>query len=839
MAPAETPQEKPEEAPPNTTTATTTTATTSPRKRRRRAPTTGAADDCFACQDRHRKCDRKRPYCTQCLEYGKDCSGYKTALTWNIGVASRGKLRGLSLPIAKSKKVDPDPDAKPTKKRSTSNPSKGTGPTPSQWPLQNPPPTERVPSFTGPVASPTDVVMMDGASGTSPMLPPSNLTWPRSLQRSHHSTTRQLKRVRSQSLRPLDVPTYRATRAHGLEGMPMSAHALGGYADPSFGITVESSPTASSFAGFEPGYEKFHNSSTTSVALSESPAQGNFFTGSESFGLPRDNMSSSLSSDSTSRSSRDYNTGTVGGDESGFLADPIVAHTLDNIISSHHPAIHDIVLSDFSNDFTCSPVNASFRLQNSHQPVDLVPDDVGAHSPSTISRSLPALPIEKNLDIEYLFQNFTKFICPVIVALDGPSNLYKSHITRLAIESGMLLHAIAALSLIHIQQQRRSDNHTLVTKSRNIVPAGELSSMEEVRYSLRALSDRLRDPIKIIDDSTIATLLILGLYQIYSIGVNKFKAQLAVVKKMMAFRPTGGDDLNNKKAVSWLTLTFTWLESMTDHDHGNVIEDAGIHGDQENLTGCDPRLFRMIMRLGRLNFLARTIEFEKSTVEIDSLPPAAESPHEYYSMPYSSTSEQSTPFVSLPTRYKSKTRSQQFWHEFHFLRARIEAFQPTPSPSSSSFSLHVSEFFRSTALIYLARFSRQTQISTWVKQAICHINMIDTDIWLSWPLWKGARIPGAGARVEVARKRSGRFFPTECVYVLERLYRDDEEPSINPRKEDGIMHIATNNTPILLSPQPVNPTWGFDPEAGHRFFSWKKDAHHGDVGMGRGALMVI
>lgn len=179
----------------------------------------------------------------------------------------------------------------------------------------------------------------------------------------------------------------------------MSAHALGGYADPSFGITVESSPTASSFAGYEPGYEEFHNSNT-SVTLSESPAQGNFFTGSELFGLPRDNMSSSLSSDSTSRSSRDYNTGAAGGDESGFLADPIVAHTLDNIISSHHPAIHDIVLSDFSNDFNCPPVDASFRFPNHHQPVDLVPDDVGAHSPSTISRALPALPIERSLDID-------------------------------------------------------------------------------------------------------------------------------------------------------------------------------------------------------------------------------------------------------------------------------------------------------------------------------------------------------------------------------------------------------------------------------------------------------
>ncbi|CRK22131.1 hypothetical protein BN1723_012585, partial [Verticillium longisporum] len=75
------------------------------RKRRRRAPAGGATDDCFTCSKRNVKCDRRRPYCSQCLEIGNDCSGYKTQLTWGVGVASRGKLRGLSLPIAKAPPV--------------------------------------------------------------------------------------------------------------------------------------------------------------------------------------------------------------------------------------------------------------------------------------------------------------------------------------------------------------------------------------------------------------------------------------------------------------------------------------------------------------------------------------------------------------------------------------------------------------------------------------------------------------------------------------------------------------------------------------------------------------
>src|SRR5271156_2969214 len=89
----------------------------SPRKRRRRAPTTGAADDCFTCASKSVQCDRRRPYCSKCLDNGKDCAGYKTALTWGVGVASRGKLRGLSLPIAGGQKVGPPEGKGPSKKR--------------------------------------------------------------------------------------------------------------------------------------------------------------------------------------------------------------------------------------------------------------------------------------------------------------------------------------------------------------------------------------------------------------------------------------------------------------------------------------------------------------------------------------------------------------------------------------------------------------------------------------------------------------------------------------------------------------------------------------------------
>lgn len=94
------------------------------RKRRRRAPASGASDDCFTCNKRNTKCDRRRPYCSQCLEIGKECSGYKTQLTWGVGVASRGKLRGLSLPVARSAPAHRSPPPPTSRPRSTSTVAK-------------------------------------------------------------------------------------------------------------------------------------------------------------------------------------------------------------------------------------------------------------------------------------------------------------------------------------------------------------------------------------------------------------------------------------------------------------------------------------------------------------------------------------------------------------------------------------------------------------------------------------------------------------------------------------------------------------------------------------------
>lgn len=823
MAKTEAQAEKPDGGPEH--------AASSPRKRRRRAPASGAADDCFACQERQRKCDRKRPYCSQCLDHGKDCSGYKTALTWNVGVASRGKLRGLSLPIAKSKKVEQDPEPKPTKKRSASgemvdphSPRHESQQTRTSQPFNS--------GVNDAGTTRYSFISMDPASSTaSPMLPPPNLVWPQPLPSHDGSATRHHKRVRRHSLRPLQVPAYQTAR--GLGGLPMSAHALGGYADHDFGASVECSPTASSFAGFEPSYKDF---ACTPITIN--PFQGNFFTGDETVGWPRDNMSSSLSSD---QSSGEYP------DDEAFLADPIVANTLDEILSAQHTLNnHDLAVGDFANQNCLA--NAKYRGQTPSTGL-LVADDCGAHPSLTLSRSLPSLAIGKTPGLQVLIDYYDKVISPVIVAFDGPSNPYRSHILRLAVESETLQHAIAALSASNLRQRRAyntSANHqsrqSIATSSHdqsvrkssvayNLMDMGRDQrshyssnepSLEELYHkaaSIKALNEQLTDPMRRMDDSALATLLILCLYHICDTGVGKFKTQFAGVKKLLGLR--GGTSGNNSKASNWLTIMFTWFDAMTatvnDRDGQFPADgiDASISDGEEwaleNLAGCDGRLFKIISKLGRLNLLS-----QNSPVQEASPGPAAPaklqptlSPgpktQDYYSINYKRFEGNGWSRPSHPEQEDATGQTDsraQFWREWREIRQQLHDWQLKPSPPPRSDSdtvkgdrvdlMHISESFRYSALLYTERLtyshlaSAHPNLQHLVTQTLYHIANVKSDVFLLWPLFiTGAECVSEQGRSLIRQrcldiqKDSGFFNNISCLDLLEKAWRGDDNDDDN------------------------------------------------------------
>ncbi|KAJ6119587.1 Protein of unknown function DUF3468 [Penicillium sp. IBT 18751x] len=108
------------------------------RKRRKRTVVSGAPDDCFTCSKRGARCDRRRPYCSQCLELGRECSGYKTTLTWGVGVASRGKLRGQKLPVMDEGLADSSKKASHAQQRSPPS-SQGQAQSSSQRTSTTPP----------------------------------------------------------------------------------------------------------------------------------------------------------------------------------------------------------------------------------------------------------------------------------------------------------------------------------------------------------------------------------------------------------------------------------------------------------------------------------------------------------------------------------------------------------------------------------------------------------------------------------------------------------------------------------------------------------------------------
>ncbi|KAF2194825.1 hypothetical protein K469DRAFT_136061 [Zopfia rhizophila CBS 207.26] len=59
---------------------------------------TRSRNGCWTCKRRRRKCDEKRPVCTQCAEKNLECAGYDQRLVWGVGIASRGYNAGAQKP---------------------------------------------------------------------------------------------------------------------------------------------------------------------------------------------------------------------------------------------------------------------------------------------------------------------------------------------------------------------------------------------------------------------------------------------------------------------------------------------------------------------------------------------------------------------------------------------------------------------------------------------------------------------------------------------------------------------------------------------------------------------
>lgn len=827
----------------------------SPRKRRRRAPTTGAADDCFACQDRQTKCDRRRPYCAQCLDQGKDCSGYKTQLTWGVGVASRGKLRGLSLPIPKSKRAAQSIDEEDDKKANGPKKLAKLGPTrrasDSLEGAQLRSPTSATTTGSTGTSTTYNFVNMDpnsSASTTSPspMLPPPSFEWraPSSLSLGRDSQKAR-KRPRRHTLQPLSVPTMHPTRDYGV--MPMTASVIGGYGHHDFGLSSQISPMVPSFTGYgivSPTYKDF-----SSQSMVQSPCESNFFTSHETLAWPRDNMSTSLGSNHSNQDYRPQDT---------FYTDLMAtANPTDSMLPTQQTfPPHDLGVTSAS-DTTSLTAGSKYPVYTS-QSSAVIADDVGDHSSSIVPRLLPSLSIGNTPKLQYLIDYYDKVISPVIVAFDGPTNPYRSHILSLAVESETLQHAIAALSASNLRMRRghnplstnRSSQslspsshdhsvrkssiaHSLMDAAIDRLPQTSVSepSHEELYHkgaAIKALNEQLADPLRRKDDSILATLLILCLYHICDTGVAKFKTQFAGVKKILALR--GGTKGDNSKATNWLTIMFTWFDAMTasvnDRESqldGDDLDMSSLNGDEwalENLAGCDGRLFKLIAKLGRLNLLSQNKPVSgcprsSPTAKVQQLPSPVTKNQDYYSMNYNRFDGNGWSAMVEEEPAEADTRAQ-FWKEWSEIRGKLQEWQLdgtiTPPPEGDRRDIyHISESFRYSALLYTERLgyphlpSAHPNFQNLVTQALFHISNVQSDVFLLWPLFiTGTECVSEQGRYLIRercldiQKDSGFFNNISGLELLEKIWRDDEtNDEQTPRLSASGLPIASNEFSMM------------------------------------------
>lgn len=793
------------------------------RKRRKRAPAAGAATDCFTCTTRNVKCDRRRPYCSQCLEDAKDCSGYKTQLTWGNGVASRGKLRGLSLPVAGTAQVG-TPQSPPKNKRRQSqvHPSQ-----PAQRPrasISSQDPAHIAPAF---VLSPESAGSNAAFQVERPLLSPSvpapysTATWVPSIPTSPLGPDALKTEDAFAYSNPLPIPLASPLEAYHFSHRPNQHIGYGANDQPSPlsypGPSEDSIYFGPVMSHTSSGVPNSASSYSTSSAYSTShdplyPVQTQYSV----FGRQSDPYGSSAS----------YGLGlpsqilNMGADK----AEDLQANEADEEIPRFGPGF----------DESCAIVedDSSVALHHFSREYRL-----------SLSPLAGMGAIGKTPRMQYLINYYAEVISPVIVAFDGPSNPYRTNILELAARSETLQHAIAALSASNLRQRRetgalstgktdparRSSMAHLSLTNESWHNPGLLTPQEQAREeslhkgaAISSLNRQLADPIHRKDDSILATLLMLCLFHICDTGIAKFQTQFAGVKKLLGLRK---DDLRlDSRDTNWITRLFTWFDAMTATVNDREGQIQGVYLDMsafsdeewalENLVGCDAQLFKTIAQLGRLNVLGQGKAVSQNPAVVCRPLPSMSPINDYSNFDgngWMRMVEDETLFsAKTDTRNHSSPQEQhtQFWREWREIRHALQMWQldtslfdatsvaaPYLTVDQRVDLANISESFRYSALLYTERLanpkvpSTDERIRSWVQQCLRYIKAVKSDVYLLWPLF----ITGSECVAEVDRsvirercldiqKDSGFLNNQSCLELLERVWRRyDEDHAVSPR----------------------------------------------------------
>ncbi|KAK3713801.1 hypothetical protein LTR37_008287 [Vermiconidia calcicola] len=825
------------------------TVSPTPRKRRRRTGTGGAADDCFACRNRGATCDRKRPYCTQCIDLGRECSGYKTTLTWGVGVASRGKLRGLSCPIANknadgsdvspvereakrrksstSKVKNEDIAIKTEHKRSTSE--------------QMPPPA---PTSTR-TLKPLQAYVPPAASSTTPQSP---IGWHTP---SYHDyvQARESKGMRLPSLGETQLHRLETTLLPPLNALPEphSGRSVSSYAETEFYSPLEM-PRGS-------GSSVFQGSLPLSVSV---PLLNQALTA----GAKEDLSSNSSSSDSHTfaepASRLDFEQNHAMFSQNGTAT----------TCSQANPALFDGMLYDRNEtlldtaaygNMDYNSFDTHFRIEDEEANND---NDELALFDARFSNPFFHVPPRMQTLMNYYDRN----VCPYLVAFDGAENPYRKQVLQLAMTNEGLQNAIAALATNNLRMRKKDLRQigfvdgTEGSCGRAPYDESNEPTAEETCYkqtSIDYLNMQLLATRAAQDDSVLATLLILCLFHVCDSGFSKFKTQLAGVQKLLSLRePSTQSDFTR-----WVEMFFTWFDVMTSTVNDREMQIKGESlamldfstnlGATEQFSGCDGRLFKIVARLGSLNLLSqgRPVKCQRDDqhaqrpfmLQKPKMWPTKRkraitkartskslSPADYENVDGNGWG---TPILSSDEDAEGSADDQvtatddraQFWTEWNDIRNRLQAWEMdvtspvSPNAPSDLAELnfgqrhlaHINESFRYAALLYTERLgnpllpSSHDQFQVLVSRALYHITSLPVtscaNKFLLWPLFIIGTECADEEHRNIVRNRcrdlteeSGFFNNISSLDVLERVWREvghnvrgSEAEEVRARRRDS------------------------------------------------------
>ncbi|KAL1841705.1 hypothetical protein VTJ49DRAFT_6679 [Mycothermus thermophilus] len=637
----------------------------SARKRRRRAPAGGAADDCFTCAKRNVKCDRRRPYCSQCLEIGNECSGYKTQLTWGVGVASRGKLRGLSLPIAKAPPVNPPKAAGVTK---TPAPAKGRTATiappaqpqqqqqqQQQQPQQAQWPTEQEEQARKPEAVDTAMDMGMGHGRNPSALPPPVSIPPAPAPPFHPYDMSHLSPTEPAPAgwthipfspaiptpettrfppRPLHIPT---TTAGDMMQRELIQTPIDTMSDVDYMSPMNHSFPRDDMPSYIHSPVVYEGFPTHASPIPQSPVAAMMIEQSR----PPAPCPSLVYAPSETSSSLHSHFSHV--------------ESLEAQLSRRMPHECDVLIPETPDlDTYGSSVQSHgpFWTSSSNSEEETVPQNVQEKSltswtaPFASQSPSPVLQVSSDLitKMPFFMDYYEKTMCPSMVFIDGPTNPFREHILRLSTSSRSLQHAICALAACNLRMKRKLSlgqhgtdmgerrlDMSPIDGGSDLQPTDQ-SLAEEYQHrnlAVRLLNEQLNDAEKSIHDSVLATILILCHYRMAESGVAKFQTQFAGVRKILSLRRMS--PYPPSRDSTWMEALFTYFDaisaSVNDREPQLTTSFFGVPADAnllppgaENLVGCDRELFRTVSKLGRLNLLSQHRPVEPVLNTTSSLP---------------------------------------------------------------------------------------------------------------------------------------------------------------------------------------------------------------------------